>query len=414
MPRTLTIFSADAELVNQCLAILRELGANDWKVVTSLSTMPPPDSHICIWDCAPGVDLSASKFSNPQARHFFLVRTADLEPFLASHPWAEGNIILKPAKHAVIAAYLTSVIRPDTDILSLQEDRDAMLQSLLHANLRLQEYDSQRTKFLARIAHDFRSPLTALAGFCGLLTDGHLGALSDKQKEVLVLSRNCLKRLTRMTNSLFEFSIAGERNLIVKFEKNDIFATIEQSVSEMESQAEEKGIKLAIGSLVPTSKDLHFDPSQVEQVLVNLLDNACKATPAKGSIAVFGYPFFWERRFLAGGGQDRDRRANRGTEPNSYRIDIHDSGPGIAPDQMKDIFEEYTSYFKGQERPSGGLGLAISRMIIQRHKGHIWAESRPGGATFSFVIPFMNPAKVYPDRDLNAALSATNSKGLRD
>ena len=300
------------------------------------------------------------------------------------------------------------------DFPQFAEDRDAMLQSLLHANLRLQEYDSQRTKFLARIAHDFRSPLTALAGFCGLLTDGHLGNLSDRQMEVLILSRNCLKRLTRMTNSLFEFSIAGERNLIVKFEKNDIFATIEQSVSEMESQAEEKGIKLAIGSLVPTAKDLHFDPSQVEQVLVNLLDNACKATPAKGSIAVFGYPFFWERRFLAGGGQDRDRRANRGTEPNSYRIDIHDSGPGIAPDQMKDIFEEYTSYFEAQERPSGGLGLAISRMILQRHKGHIWAESRPGGATFSFVMPFMNPAKVYAARDLTAVSAVNNSEGLRD
>ena len=193
-----------------------------------------------------------------------------------------------------------------------------------------------------------------------------------------------------MTNSLFEFSIAGERDLLVKFDKDDILETIEQSVSEMESQAQEKNVKLAIGSLVPCPTDLHFERSQVEQVLVNLLDNACKATPKHGSIAVFGYPFFWERRFLAGGGQDRDRRANRVNEPNSYRVDIHDTGPGIAPNQMKDIFEEYTSYFEAQERPSGGLGLAISRMIIQRHKGHIWAESRPGGATFSFVIPFMN------------------------
>ena len=401
--------------MNQCLAILRELGANDWKVVARLSALERMDSRICIWDCTPGVDISASQHTNGQARHFFLVRTADLEQFLLSHPWAEGNIILKPVKHAVIAAYLTSVIRPETEILSLQEDRDDMLQSLLHANLRLQEYDSQRTKFLARIAHDFRSPLTALAGFCGLLAEGQLGALNEQQLEVLILSRNCLKRLTRMTNSLFEFSIAGERNLLVKFGKNDILETVEQAVNEMESQAEEKGIRLAIGSLVPTSKDLHFERSQVEQVLVNLLDNACKATPPNGSIAVCGYPYFWERRFLAGGGeQDRDRRSNRGNEPNSYRVDIHDTGPGIAPSQMKDIFEEYTSYFEAQERPGGGLGLAISRMIIQRHKGHIWAESRPGGATFSFVVPFMNPAKGYPDRDLTAVSSANNSEGLRD
>src|ERR1035441_3642386 len=72
---------------------------------------------------------------------------------------------------------------------------------------------------------------------------------------------------------------------------------------------------------------------------------------------------------------------------NSFRVDIRDSGPGIQAVHADRIFEEYTSYGGRQDRSGGGLGLAICRMILRRHHGHLWAESHPSGAVFSFVLP---------------------------
>jgi signal transduction histidine kinase len=82
-----------------------------------------------------------------------------------------------------------------------------------------------------------------------------------------------------------------------------------------------------------------------------------------------------------------DRRAKQVKTPNSFRVDIRDSGPGIPAAHVVRIFEEYTSYSGGQDRSGGGLGLAICRMILEQHRGRVWAESHTAGAVFSFVLP---------------------------
>ena len=119
-----------------------------------------------------------------------------------------------------------------------------------------------------------------------------------------------------------------------------------------------------------------------------MLDNACKFTPRNGSIEVRGYPYFWERRFLKGPAGPLERRVNGSQSPNSYRVDVMDTGPGVPRERRELIFEEYTSYSGPQDRSGGGLGLAICRLILSRHQGHIWVESGPEGAVFAFVIPY--------------------------
>ena len=112
-----------------------------------------------------------------------------------------------------------------------------------------------------------------------------------------------------------------------------------------------------------------FEPARIEETLINLLDNACKFTPRSGSIEIKGYPFFWDRRITPGAafGASLDRRIQQVSAPNSFRIDIHDSGPGIPTAHTDKIFEEYTSYSGGQDRSGAGLGLAICRMILNEH-----------------------------------------------
>jgi signal transduction histidine kinase len=141
---------------------------------------------------------------------------------------------------------------------------------------------------------------------------------------------------------------------------------------------------------------LFVEPGPIEQVLINILDNACKFTPRAGEIEIRGYPFFWERRRGHAAKPAAERRVHVSNEPNSYRIDIRDSGPRIPEEHLSKIFEEYTSYSGGADRSGGGLGLAICKMILSSHGGRIWAENSPSGPRFCFVLPTRTAEKVPP------------------
>lgn len=389
---TMRVVSTDQSLIALCRDVLRELADN----TGGPGRRPQPGhavgrSEICLWDYDPAnADFLFEGFE--AQRTFYLVLPPQLDSLLRAVPSAEGNVLLKPVTRAVLQAFVGSVVpRRDSakaEVGTLRANRDELLQRLLHANLRLQEYDQQRTNFIARAVHDFRAPLTALSGFCGLLATGQLGTLNHQQKEALHRMEHSAKRITRMASAMFELSVGPKVNRKLDLQEGDIRERIKQALHEIMPLAREKQISLYADDLLPSTQPLFFEPSQIEQVLLNLLDNACKFTHRDGAIEVMGYPYFWERRFLSGSGGATERRTESVREPNSYRIDIRDTGPGIPPDRLSHIFEEYTSYSGPQDRTGGGLGLAICRLIMSRHEGHIWADSHSNGAMFSFVIPY--------------------------
>ena len=194
------------------------------------------------------------------------------------------------------------------------------------------------------------------------------------------------KRISRMASAMFDLSIGAKMNPEPVLREGDIREQIKQAMHEILPLARDKQITVRAAEILPPTQPLYFEPSQIEQVLLNLLDNSCKFTPRKGQIEVFGYPYFWERRFL-GGTASTDRRVTSVRTPNAYRVDIKDTGSGVPADRLSHIFEEYTSYAGSQDRSGGGLGLAICRLIMTRHQGHIWAETLERGASFSFVLP---------------------------
>ncbi len=196
------------------------------------------------------------------------------------------------------------------------------------------------------------------------------------------------KRISRMASAMFDLSIGAKVDRKPDLREGDIHERIKQAMHEILPLAREKQISLKADDVACSGQPLYFESSQIEQVLLNLLDNACKFTHRNGAIEVRGYPYFWERRFLVAGSAPSERRAGSVRSPNCYRIDIRDTGPGIPPDRLSHIFEEYTSYSGPQDRSGGGLGLAICRLILSRHEGHIWADSYENGTIFSFVLPY--------------------------
>jgi signal transduction histidine kinase len=265
--------------------------------------------------------------------------------------------------------------------------------------VRLQQYDHERTKFLAGTLHDFQAPLTALNGYCRLLLDNKLGAISPEQRRALERMGHSAARLSRMTHAMLQLSVAQRREQKPVLKRGDIRECIDQAVHEMTPVADDKQIKLSV-HFVPPPGALMFDPTGLEQVLVNLLDNACRFTPKQGTIEVRGYPHFWERRSHCDAAWHGlvDRRMNAEGQPNSFRIDVRDSGPGIPAAHISNIFEEYISYSERRDRSGTGLGLATCKTIVRRHHGRVWAENSASGAVFSFVLPMARAEScVLPD-----------------
>ncbi len=388
---TLSVVSGDKDLITLCREVLSQLGGPRWDLQVYRQLDRLPDSQVCLWDYDAWADVPTPERGDQ--RIFFLVPPKHLETFRAAAPWAEGNILLAPVTRAVLHAFLGSVALPRggpaaSEAGSLSADRDELLQCLLQANLRLQEYDHQRTNFIARAVHDFRAPLTAMSGFCGLLAGGELGPINPQQKEALQRMQHAAKRISRMASAMFDLSIGPQMPTQSELHEGDIQECIRQAVHEIAPLASEKEVSIQATDIMPPVGPLHFDPSQIEQVLINLLDNACKFTPSGGAIEILGYPYFWERRFLGGGNRSDSRRSNSDKSPNSYRVDVKDTGPGVPAEQADRIFEEYTSYAGSKDRSGGGLGLAICRLMLSRPHGRGWVDSTESGAVFSFVLPY--------------------------
>jgi two-component system sensor histidine kinase KdpD len=150
--------------------------------------------------------------------------------------------------------------------------------------------------------------------------------------------------------------------------------------------------------LEPPDTVLYLDTASIEQVLVNLLENACKFSPRNSSIEVRGCVTTFETPDAA-----------QVTMP-VYRIDIQDRGMGIPAEHIDLIFEEYTSYAGARDRSGGGLGLAICKMIVAEHRGFIWAVSDGYGTTMSFVLPMQQttamkqPALMAQELAMRASL----------
>jgi len=388
------LISGDDDLYKLCREILNEFDGLEWYLVKASPESCPPDGDFYIWDSPARVDLPQG-IEQRFSKHLFLVPRSDVAKLHENLGTAEAAILLKPVTRACLSVFLGFTASTFHDRVSaarsLRAERDEMLQCLIQSNLQLQEYDQDRTNFLARAVHDFRAPLTATSGYCGLLLSEALGPLTDEQKEVLRRMQHSTKRLSRMASAMFELSVGRHVKRQPDLRKGDIRECVEQALHEVTPFIDGKNLSLDV-DLDRDAGMLYLEPGQIEQVLINLLDNACKFTPRSGSIEMRGYPFFWDRRTtrLAPMGRT-ERRCEDRYSPNSYRMDIQGSGPRIPREHLDKIFEEYTSYAGGQDRSGGGLGLPICRMIITAHEGRVWAENTEQGPRFSFVLPVRAP-----------------------
>jgi two-component system sensor histidine kinase GlrK len=223
------------------------------------------------------------------------------------------------------------------------------------------------------------------------------GPLTDKQKRLLELNLQSGQRLTSMIGNLLDLSRMEAGVMEYELKSQDLIPLVRAAIAELEVQAQERQIQIsAVLSEEPLLVDC--DGDRIVQVLVNLVGNAVKFSPQAGSVRIRaeavqntpeGIPEHW-RRVVAGS-----------TNPGYFAlVTIADSGPGIPDSDKEKVFERFHQVKQGKKMAGqgAGLGLAISRTIVQSHHGAVWVEDNPeGGSRFRLLLrPGVGGEKPVP------------------
>jgi signal transduction histidine kinase len=276
---------------------------------------------------------------------------------------------------------------PKHTVQELLQEREITYRNLLAAYLRLQEVNRQKTVFLASAAHELKTPLAVIKGYYDLLLSGSLGKLTDKQRDILQESKESCERLVRLVSMFLNYSALESGKLVLHLRENDLRDCLGELATRWHEAFVRKHVRLdsTLSSDLPIFR---FDYQKVQQTVANLLDNALKHTPASGHVILRAELHFWDRR-SAEEIQSLERRRERVQTPNSIKVSVSDSGPGIASEHHQEIFEDFV---RVDRTSSGmGLGLAIAKRLVQAHRGKIWVDSEPRrGCTFTFLLPIDN------------------------
>lgn len=274
----------------------------------------------------------------------------------------------------------------------LLQEREITYRNLLAAYLRLQEVNRQKTVFLGSAAHELKTPLAVMKGYYDLLLSGSLGELSEKQKEILHESKQSCDRLVRLVSTFLNYTALESGKLVLQFQDNDLRDCLNDVAVRWKEAFQRANVRLEIHTdeKMPIFK---FDYPKIQQCITNLVDNALKHTPNGGCVAVNAQNHFWERR-VAQANPARERRASRRSQTNCVLVSVTDTGVGIPAEHHQEIFEDF---MRVDPSSSGmGLGLAITKRLIQAHHGKIWVDSEPGrGSSFKFLLPTKVEAYSY-------------------
>jgi len=246
-------------------------------------------------------------------------------------------------------------IRSKDELGQLGQAFDQMSETLARA-------EKLRQNMVADIAHELRTPLAVMRGNLEAIMDG----VFEPTKENIASIHKEALLLSRLVDDLQELALAEAGELKIEREPTDLTSLIERIVASVAPRAEKNDVTMVKD--LPTDLPLvSIDPQRIGQVLLNLLDNALRHSPAGGTVTV---------------------RARQ--EEQVVQVDMADQGPGLEPEELSLVFERFYRGDKARSRITGGagLGLSIVRQLVEAHGGRVWAESGTAeGATFSFTLP---------------------------
>jgi signal transduction histidine kinase len=252
----------------------------------------------------------------------------------------------------------------------------------------LQQRFQRTTNALGSAAHDLKTPLAILNGYVELLQSEKLGPLNARQREVLGDMQSSGKRLQQFIQDFLTYSALETGGLKMRFEAGNINDCLSDVCRLWSMRFQEKGLALYFlaNDKLPV---FPFDSPKLERVISNLLENSFKFIPQGGTVWLHAEPYMWERRATAQPASDGERRRHDVAQPNSVKVSVSDTGPGIPAEFHQEVFDDFFRLPSNENQEGMGLGLSIVRRLVQGMGGKVWVESDAGqGCKFSFLIPF--------------------------
>lgn len=314
----------------------------------------------------------------------------DLEAYLVEHPHSETTpTILKEGMRASLTLplivgdrpigvlFLSStqpyafkkedvgLIRALALALSLGIERSAMVAELSRANEDLRTLDQLKNNFLSNLSHELRTPLSQVLGYSYALEDEVAGTLAPDQHRYLRLIISGAKRLQELLSDLFDYTALESGIFALNRVPVDLVALAREVSTEMRPTMSEAGLSLEVAT-GPEVLCVEGDPPRLAQILRMLLTNACKFTPAPGTVTVRwgeALPKVW--------------------------VEVQDTGIGIPPEQQARVFQKFFQIEAGPNRAYGGagLGLALAKALAEAHGGTLTLRSEPGkGSVFRLSL----------------------------
>jgi signal transduction histidine kinase len=244
-------------------------------------------------------------------------------------------------------------------------ERETAEAVLLEAKLEAERANASKTEFVAHMSHELRTPLTSVIGFAEVLYYGMAGPVSDTQRQYLSHIQHSGEHLLSLINDILDLSRIDGGALELRFEPVGVAELVESCVRLVRNRADRSGIKLS--NRIASGLHVHGDERKLRQVMLNLLSNAVKFTPERGRVRVQA----------------------RAVDKDIIEVAVTDTGPGISSEDQKKLFRSFSRVGRESDNREGtGLGLVITRRLVELHGGTIEVESESGkGSTFTVRLP---------------------------
>jgi PAS domain S-box-containing protein len=313
--------------------------------------------------------------------------------------WRPGEAI---ERHITVVEDITERKQMENNLKKAKEETETLNQQLCmsaeeaHRLAREAERANvAKSEFLANMSHEIRTPMNAIIGMADLLWDC---SLTPEQRHYVQIFRSAGENLLILINDILDLSKIESGQMSLEDIPYDLFDIVDKILEVMALRAHIRNLELACSISPHVPQRIQGDPTRLRQVLTNLLGNAVKFTE-RGEIVLTVLPLAEEASLI---------------QPRYLQFSVRDTGIGIPADKLDTIFEKFTQADSSTTRKyeGTGLGLTISRRIVELMGGRIWVESRPGeGSTFSFTIP-LDAASQEEDHE-TASPPEIDMRGLK-
>ena len=298
-----------------------------------------------------------------------------------------GIIQLEIARHKphfILSPSQTNLAITIANAAAVALENAHLYEEQLETAEKLRELDKLKSQFLANMSHELRTPLNSIIGFSRVVLKGIDGPVSEMQQQDISAIHNAGTHLLKLINDVLDISKIEAGKMELAFSDDVNFAElVESAMSTAVGLTKDKPIQL-VREIQPELPVVRADPTRIRQVLINFLSNAAKFTD-EGIIMVRAY-------------LQEDLSAGTQSGGSEIIVSVTDTGPGISPEDQVKLFRPFSQVDPSPTRKVGGsgLGLSISRLLIELHGGRIGVQSSPGeGSTFFFALP-VQTQKIPP------------------